>query len=232
MNNDLQTKLQQYSAEPPAGAWDKIAGALDSEGSFAERLFSYEEMPPAANWQKIEQGLAVQPEKAKLVPLRKRFTRPMRYIAAASILVVALVTITLTTERTEAGALDPDGTTAAPAANIPASTSTTQQVYPETTGTASNDDVFPADMQAKRKSAGSRRTFNTSPLNAVQNDYVSYRDGSGKVMKVARKMETYINCKDGDWQCKQRLQELRQKMAAKAMTTDFTGILEMLQQLQ
>ncbi|RYZ46461.1 MAG: hypothetical protein EOO14_24585 [Chitinophagaceae bacterium] len=232
MNNDLQTKLQQFSAEPPAGAWDKIAGALDSEGSFAARLFSYEEVPPAANWQKIEQGLATQPEKAKVVPLRKSFTRPMRYIAAASILVVALVTITLTTERTEAGALEPDGTTVSPAANIPASTSTTQPIYPETTGTAGNADVYPADLQAKRKSVSNRRSFSTSPVNAVQNDYVSYSDGSGKVMKVARKMETYINCKDGDWQCKQRLQELRQKMAAKAMTTDFTGILEMLQQLQ
>lgn len=236
MNNDLQNKLQQFSADPPAGAWDKIASALETEGSFAQRLFAYEEAPPATSWQQIEKDLDTLPEAAKVIPLRKRFTRPMRYIAAASILAIALVTITLTTERTEAGALGPDGTTVAPATvNIPASTSTTtstaQQDFTETTEAQRNTDGRSPGSQENR-STGRKRSFNTSPINAVRNDYVSYSDGSGKVMKVARKMETYINCKDGDWQCKQRLQELRQKMAAKAMTTDFTGILEMLQQLQ
>ncbi len=45
-------------------------------------------------------------------------------------------------------------------------------------------------------------------------------------------MADFVNCKDEDTGCKQRLKELRQRMAAKAMTTDFTGVLEMLRQLQ
>lgn len=241
MNSDLQNKLQQFSAEPPAGAWDKIASALDAEESFAPRLYAYEEAPPAANWQKIEQALAVQTDEARVVPLHRRLSKPMRYIAVASILAIILVTITLTTERTEAGALEGDGTTAVPAASIPVTAGTNTAENKNKAGqplnsnpTISENTNEPlAGPQAQRPTtAAGKRHFSTSPIKALHNDYVTYNDGNGKVMKVSRKMETYINCKDSDWQCKQRLQELRQKMAAKAMTTDFTGILEMLQQLQ
>jgi hypothetical protein len=242
MNSDLQNKLQQFSAEPPAGAWDKIASALDTEESFAPRLYAYEEAPPAANWQKIEQALAQPTATAKVVPLHRRLSRPMRYIAVASILAIILVTITLTTERTEAGSPEADGRTAVPAANIPVTAGTNtpgngnkagQPISNNAAATEDHNQKSLAGPQAQRPaSAAGKRQFSTSPINALQSEYVTYSDGNGKVMKVSRKMETYINCKDSDWQCKQRLQELRQIMAAKAMTTDFTGILEMLQQLQ
>lgn len=246
MNNDLQNKLQQFSAEPPGGAWDKIASALDTEESFAPRLYAYEEVPPAANWQKIEQAL-VEPteevtQKAKVVPLHRRLSKPMRYIAVASILAIILVTVTLTTERTEAGALETDGTTAVPAASLPVTTSTGSSNHGANAGqgltinesdTEDNGQNNLAGSQTQRPTSLARkRDFSTAPINALQSHYVTYSDGNGKIMRVSRKMETYINCDDSDRQCKQRLQELRQKMAAKAMTTDFTGILEMLQQLQ
>ncbi|HEV7331613.1 MAG TPA: anti-sigma factor [Flavisolibacter sp.] len=242
MNSDLQNKLQQFSANPPDGTWDKIANALDAEESYAQRLFAYEEEPPAANWQRIEQQLEEQPEGAKVVPIHKRFTRPMRYVAVASILAIILVTITLTTERTEAGALEAAGTTAVPTAKIPVTTGTVSTTPNTNTVRTFNPDARSPQNKSNEGLAGSqvrttspnagKRSISTTPINASLQDYVTYNDGNGKVMKVSRKMETYINCKDGDLQCKQRLQQLRQKMAAKAMTTDFTGILEMLQQLQ
>lgn len=246
MNSDLQNKLQQFSAEPPAGTWDKIASALDAEESFAPRLYAYEETPPAVNWQKIEKALAEQttdvPEKAKVVPLNRRLSKPMRYIAAASIIAIILVTITLTTERTEAGALETDGTTAVPAATLPVTAGTPpsgnrdnsrQDFNSNGSDTEPNGQNSLARSQTQRpNSLAGKRDFSTAPINALQSHYVTYSDGNGKVMRVSRKMETYINCDDSDRQCKQRLKELRQKMAAKAMTTDFTGILEMLRQLQ
>lgn len=246
MNSDLQNKLQQFSAEPPMEAWDKIASALDAEVSFAPRLYAYEETPPAASWQKIEKALAEQttdvPEKAKVVPLHRRLSKPMRYIAAASIIAIILVTITLTTERTEAGALETDSATVVPAANIPVTAGTDPAGNENKAGQSFNtNESFTEDNREESlagspgqrpSSAAGKRNFSTAPINALQSNYVTYSDGNGKVMRVSRKMETYINCQDSDRQCKQRLQELRQKMAAKAMTTDFTGILEMLQQLQ
>jgi hypothetical protein len=103
MNSNLQNKLQQFSAAPPDGVWDKIADALD-EGSFSQRLYQYEERPPAAAWQEVEKSLetAVPPN---VVPFTTRFRRPLRYAAAACLLAVILVTITLTVRRTEAGAI-------------------------------------------------------------------------------------------------------------------------------
>jgi hypothetical protein len=242
MNSDLQNKLQQFSAEPPAKAWDKIASALDAEESFAPRLYAYEEAPPAANWKKIEQALTAETEEAKVIPPHRRLSKPIRYIAAASIIAIILVTVTLTTERTEAGALETDGRTAVPSANIPVTAGTNSSGNRNNAGQPLNTNESAIEDNNQNSLAGSqtqrptslagKRSFSTTPINALQNNYVTYSDGNGKVMRVSRKMETYINCQDSDRQCKQRLKELRQKMAAKAMTTDFTGILEMLQQLQ
>ncbi|MBB1283693.1 hypothetical protein HRH25_04840 [Flavisolibacter sp. BT320] len=242
MNNDLQNKLQQFSPDPPAEAWDKIASALDAEESFAPRLYAYEETPPASNWQKIEQQALTVEKEAKIVPLHRRLSKPIRYIAAASIIAIILVTVTLTTERTEAGALETEGTTAVPSANIPVTAGTDPTGNENNSGQQFNTNESATDDNNQNSLAGSqtqrptsltgKRSFSTVPINALQSNYVTYSDGNGKVMRVSRKMETYINCQDSDRQCKQRLKELRQKMAAKAMTTDFTGILEMLQQLQ
>lgn len=242
MNSDLQNKLQQFSADPPAGAWNKIASALEADESFAPRLYAYEEEPPLANWQKIEQALAAHPEKTKHIPWHQRISRPVRYVAAAGILAIVLVAITLTTERTEAGALQAEGTAVAPATNLPVTTGTHpsgnknkagQPLNANATTPGGHSNKSPGRPQAQQPTpAAGNGNFSTAPVHALHNDYVTYSDGNGKVMKVSRKMETYINCRDGDQPCKQRLQELRKKMAAKAMTTDFTGILEMLQQLQ
>jgi hypothetical protein len=237
MNSDLQNKLQQFSADPPAGVWNKIAEALDTEEGFAQRLYQYEETPPAANWQKIEQHLAAHAETGKVVPFGKRITKPVRYIAVASLLVVILVTATLTIKRTEAGALDTEGTAVAPATNLPVTAGTLPINTDQQPGTfsqpaQSNSQEFPGPQTRETSSRSGKPAISTTPINAALNDYVTYSDGNGKVVKVSRKMETYINCSDSDQQCKQRLQQLRQKMAARAMTTDFTGILEMLQQLQ
>ena len=242
MNSDLQNKLQQFSADPPEGAWNKIVHALDAEESFVQRLFEYEETPATANWQKIEQQIDAQPEEAQVITLRKRFARPMRYIAAASILAVILVTVTLTADRTEAGALEAEGTTLAPAASVPVTTGTISTTPKTNTAQQSNPDAQPRQNNSNEDPAGSqvqttapnagKQSIRTTPIKAALQDYVTYSDGNGKVVKVSRKMETYVNCSNNDLRCKQRLQQLRQKMAAKAMTTDFTGILEMLQQLQ
>ncbi|MDQ3278166.1 MAG: hypothetical protein M3Q06_07555 [Bacteroidota bacterium] len=238
MNSNFQNKLQQFSANPPEGVWNKIANALDTDEGFAQRLYTYEETPPTITWQKIEQGLETQAEPVKVVPISKRFSKPMRYVAAASVLAITLLTVILTRKGTDAVSSDRQGTTVAPAVNVPVSVATSQSADNQPAGTTlqpstNNKNESLAGSRSKAASASNSRRLNTTtPINVSVNDYVTYNDGNGKVVKVSRKMENFINCDDGDWQCKQRLQKLRQKMAAKAMTTDFTGILEMLRQLQ
>lgn len=236
MNSNLQNKLQQFRATPPEGAWNEIAQALDAETNYGRRLHNYEESPSAANWQHIEEALQ-NSVPAKVVPLTTRFRKPLRYIAVACFIGVVLVTVTLTVRRTEAGALEPTGrgtaNTIVSRGNGSASQSplSTQPAANTTTETQANT---PAQKNTEPGAANTpAATAETAGVNyASLNNYVLFNDDDGKVRRISKKMAGFIHCKDGDSGCRQRLQFLRQKLAAKAMTTDFTGILDMLQQLQ
>ena len=70
--------------------------------------------------------------------------------------------------------------------------------------------------------------FNFSSLN----DHMVYSDGDGNAMKLPKKLFSLVNCPDGDGSCKERIHQLQQKLSSTAMTADFTGILDMLRQLQ
>lgn len=246
MDRHLQHKLQQFSAAPPDGAWQKISNALDAGESVGQRLLEYEEMPPAAAWLKIEKSLD-EAVPAKVVPFTNRFRKPLRYAAVASFLAVVLVTITLTVERTEAGALDPENTitvktnaaTTSPAMESdnlknPSAEAVTNNQQEQQTATTNNSDVAEMEKQnpATITAANNRKTNKAGPIYSSLNKYVFFSDGDGRTRKVSKKLASYVNCKENDLQCKQRLKELRQRMAASAMTTDFTGVLDLLRQLQ
>lgn len=231
MNSNLQSKLQEFRATPPDGVWSKIADALD-EGTVSQRLSQYEENPPATAWQAIENSLTTAaPEPAKEVPFTIRFRKPLRYAAAACFLAVILVTVTLTVRRTEAGAIDAGSKTTVPAGNTAATTTASEQnaLSPQQENSTAATET---SETTTAKGSNSHQPKNARASYASLNEYVFFRDGDGKMRKVAKKLAGFVNCKDGDSNCQQRLQLLRQKMAANAMTTDFTGILDMLRQLQ
>jgi hypothetical protein len=251
MDSNLQNKLQQFSATPPDSVWNKIADALDTEESLSQRLYNYEENPPAAVWQKVEEGLEENPAPAKVIPFTTRFRIPIRYTAVACFLAVVLVTITLTVKRTEAGSIEAESNTTVPANHSTAANNSKEQKNTSTRiASSSEQNETGADESAQQTSTNisvpekknnaiaSAETEHTGKRKNVVaaysslNEYVFFNDGDGKLRKVSKKLASFVNCKDGDTGCKQHLQQLRQKMAAKAMTTDFTGILEMLRQLQ
>lgn len=244
MDSNLQNKLQQFSATPPNGVWDKIADALDEE-AFSQRLYQYEENPPVAAWRQIEKELTdAEHSPARVVPFTTRFRKPLRYVAVACIMAVILVTITLSVRRTEAGALDTVGNTTVPESNTVVETNsrsaertaaTPQQPDRKSTPLQATDPVAKENATPDASTANAnnkQQAFRPDTRYASLNEYIFFRDGDGKMRKIAKKLAAYVNCKTSDSNCQQRLQELRQKMAANAMTTDFTGILDLLRQLQ
>lgn len=242
MDSNLQNKLQQFSPTPPEGVWNKIAAALDEEGTYAERLFQYEEVPPLSAWTAIEKNLE-EPATVKVVPFTKRFSTPLRYAAVACFIAVILITITLTVKRTEAGAIQANSNTTVPTEK-PVATSTPAPVTGEDTKQVKNRRSEQATASSNTKAIKPARTTTASaiaerkttlPAKAAypaSKTYVTFSDGDGKLRKVSKKMAGFIQCSNDDAACKQRLQRLRQKMAASVITTDFTGVLEMLRQLQ
>lgn len=240
MDSNLQSKLQQYSPTPPEGVWNKIADALDSGEDYARRLYAFEEQPPATAWPQLESALE-ENHHTKVVPFTKRFKIPLRYLAAASIIAVVLITISLTVRKTKAGDLQVANHSGAVATTTPvtpakqnnhtAQTPNEQQekTWQQTPVTDKQNGRIAAsgsDAQA----AGRPSAPSSGAASTVR--YLMYDDGDGNLIRVSKKVAGLINCKDGDYACQQRLRQLRQTLATKATTADFTGILEMLHQLQ
>ncbi|MDB5208956.1 MAG: hypothetical protein JWR72_4031 [Flavisolibacter sp.] len=67
---------------------------------------------------------------------------------------------------------------------------------------------------------------------AAANNYMVYCDGDGNAMKLPKKLFSLVSCQDGDGSCKERIYQLQQKLSSPAITADFTGVLEILHQLQ
>ena len=62
--------------------------------------------------------------------------------------------------------------------------------------------------------------------------YMIYSDGNGNAIRLPKKIFSAFACPTDNFDCKQRLQELREKFAASATTADFNGLLEILKSLQ
>lgn len=257
MNSDLQNKLSSFEATPPREVWDKIVEALDNENAFAQRLYNYQAIPKTNIWEKIESSMEeVVP--AKVVPFTIRYRKPIRYIAAASILAVILVSAALLMKRTEAGSLETAGEKTVPARDVsiqnPAVTSTINlntQVETAANLSANNQlDIYQAAIRKKRflnfirpqnifkaivlsenfvpEGVEQNELFSFSKLN----DYMVYSDGDGNAMKVPKKLFSLVNCADGDGTCRERILRMQQKLSSASIAADFTGVLEMLRQLQ
>ncbi len=241
MDRHLQHKLEEFSTPPPPGAWAKIADTLDADSGYAGRLLQYEAQPPAPVWQHIEATLNNEHTPAKIVPFRTRFRRPMRYAAVACLLAAVLVTVTLTVKRTEAGAIEAGSQTTVPSREqaisntsaLPKENSRSPVVVPAGTDRNGGTPLSPpAEKESSTASVPALSDVGAAPAFAANDDYVVFSDGDGRTRKVSKKLAGMVNCKDDDLPCKQQLQQLRQKMAASIMTTDFAGLVESLRKLQ
>jgi len=82
----IADKLNRVNENPPASIWNKINAELGNEvliEKFAKNLNALEVTPPESNWQSIVSELD---NKIPVVPLTKKYTRFVKYAAAAVIL--------------------------------------------------------------------------------------------------------------------------------------------------
>jgi hypothetical protein len=260
MDSHLQNKLYHFEANPPQEVWDKIAGSLDTEETFSHRLFEYEVQPPPQAWSVIEASLDQANTPAKVIPLT-RYKKPVRYIAAASIIAIILAITTLNTG--ESGGNTTQATTKTslpinqasilpvpkkpvlveePAPTSPAvvtvkRTEKAEKVYRKT-NTPKKALGF-IDLQNAMNRISLSGQFIPDEVNkeqmfdfSVLDNYMVYSDGDGNAIKLPKKLFSLVNCQDGDGSCKERIHQLRQKLTANFASTDFAGLLEIVRQLQ
>lgn len=253
MNDGLQNKLFHYEAPPPEGIWENIAVALDGDDTYPRRLAVYEAEPPLVVWKRLESSLNEAATPAKVVPFLIRYKNPLRYVAAATIIAVALVTLTLTMRQTEAGSLA--GAQKKPALPRIQTEPDSNPVHKEEAAVATVNDVDPTAGKTvlatvKRTLAYIRPqnilpklslTKRFIPRRATEepvanfsalDDFMVYSDEDGTAMRLPKKLFALVNCHDGDGSCRERLQSLRQKLSANVAPSDFTGMLDLVRQLQ
>lgn len=224
MNNQLQNKLLNYEVMPPNEAWNKIESALaDSWTSFSGKLLQFEETPPASVWEKINQQLdAPAAEEAKVVPFLTRYRKPLQYSGAMVIFVVAAIIVSLLiSKKTE-------------------SESPLDKVMNAGKATNKIDEI-----KQKRNKAIYNSEFNSTSVQSISpetneiiisslksDQYMIINDGNGNKIRLAKKIYASFECSINNLDCKERLKKLKRKFASCAITSDFTGVLDILKNLQ
>lgn len=254
MSSQLQHKLLRYEVQPPDGVWNKIAASLDENVSFtlSKKLDQYKEEPSRSVWQNISSQLDHSVfEKAKVVPFYVRYRKPLKYSGAVAIFIFLAVLTSLFVSRKTESDLPPRGI-----ANVNTTKKNTSKPSEISKGNntvaQSTEKNKPEHRITKSKASGVRQEElhnpaflpfeNFFPQQAERNKIISssvssdkymiYSDGNGNVVRLPKKIFNAFACPADDVICKQRLRQLKEKFAASAMTTDFTGLLQILKSLQ
>lgn len=253
MSSQIQHKLFNYEVPPPQGVWNKIAESLDENISLtlSEKLYQYEEEPSTTVWQNISSQLDdSSKQEAKVVPFFVRYRKPLKYSAAVAIFAFAALLTSLFISKKSESEL--------PAQNIAGSISTKKDTSKSpieskvenslaklSEGNKTEHSVAQSKVSRNKQdnyenSSSSFESFlpqqaerNEVVSSSVLNDkYMMYSDDDGNVVRLPKKIFSAFACPADDIICKQKLQQLKQKFAASAMTADFNGLLQILKSLQ
>lgn len=252
MSNHLQHKLFNYHAQPRAEVWEKIVVALDdeSEKPFPERLINYELEPPPFIWDNIAAALY---EEAPVIPLKKRFSKPIRYGAvAASLLFAALLINLLLTQKSVSSEGDiisgikPNSSVPQPSQKALETFNSSNYLegneaasaFPHTNG-EENIPIRIITLRSNNKKVNPR--FNQVVANnnnsAVEfeflNRYSIFSKNTGEAFRVSKKLFNLFLCSEVNEYCKLNIEMVKGRMASPSVlaSADFPGVLELLQSM-
>lgn len=260
MTESFKKKLQDFAPEPPKSVWEGIVSRLNDSPVFADKLAGYEATPPAGAWKAIVQQLD-QKEKEPLVRIIRpnRYAAAAILLIVAGITYFSLFqqepVQAITTTQAVSPVPFPNSNPAPPVsvssgdndiARQPSPADKSEEAYAnqdkKQTALAhlsgEPDHHIPesalgfADENSDKlfipsHAAPTRRLL----LSPTADRYMVYSDGQGNAMRLPRHMFDYVACITNELDCKKRIAQLRSKAAAITMSTDFSGVLEMLAKL-
>lgn len=244
MSNELQQKMYNYDVQPPVESWNRIVAALAEEGSLAERLKNFEAFPPATAWNKIEAELGT--EETKVISLKRK--NALRYIAAAVVFALIVFSGTFLLENNK----NNDTVSQSNATNKNTAVTSSERLNTPYSTTANQNDLIhhSADRQIAytkpKRIAVSKFIARLQQITAPEkvepqrkisfdntvDRYMVYSDGDGNAMRLPKKLYDAISCVQFDISCKDKMQSMQQKIANASFTSDFTAVLEMLNNLK
>jgi hypothetical protein len=253
MSDQFENRLLHYAPQPPQRVWEFIDKALDEvpASTLSQKLYAFEEVPPADSWDKIELGLGSgRPGRVFRVPQTRNW---LRYAAAAVILFAVLLLTWQTGKRVDSAEIaaaaqkNPDSPVTEQRLATPAADTQHEVAAITVNGKAiqtrySEKQIFKSRLhpQPDLLAAVSLRKFmprmayekQTVATNIPLEKYMVYSDGDGNAMKLPKKLFDFITCVREEVVCQQQMQQLQQRFALTAMTTDFTGVLDIVKNLK
>jgi hypothetical protein len=238
-----------YEAQPDEKVWEKLSATLDLgvASPFARKLYEFETTPPSNTWDQVSAQLKKEanPKQGFFI----RYHRPLKYTGAAAILItMAVLSSLLISKKTESEVQT--NMAALPIVPKPAGPAkTTTLSGNEKPEIAAHIDPVVTRIQKFIQGKKSRRSVSAiaysdmmssamEPRNAllsytipVGNDVV-YNDGDGQAVTLPKKLFEAMGCYDHNSNCHERIKKLQQKLAATALNSDFTGVLEILKNLE
>ena len=251
MSSSIHDKLFRYEVQPPNRVWDEISAAMDSPiHTIGERLHDFEAVPDKKAWGRIEQLL--QPTKSgQRIPFYKRYSRPLRYSGVAAAIIFAAITLSLLVSKKTESEVPAPAITSNGSAGIDNNKQQNDQNDDGSRTTVAAITGKESKFSFKRNlfRAASSISINPPPLSekflataaerhAViaehlsDDKYMVYSDGNGHAFRLPKKIFDAIACPLDNNSCKQRIKNLQEIMAGAAVTSDFGGILQILEHLQ
>lgn len=234
MSTDWQRRLLNYEVKPPADTWKAVAEALnETNPAFVQRLQNYEQAPDAECWSKLAEQLNAGKE---AIPLYHRYSKLIKYVSAAAILIILAVSISLlfipkheseiaATRKLDAGTIEQNRNTFSDSDK----------------NTFLNNRV---ESENRKKKDSETEYYSTAPKGLAAkvssyNRYIAFTNNKGKTVKLSKKVMPVFNCADNaaasnSLRCKENIKSLQQKMATSTLppTTDFAGLIDMIKHLE
>ncbi len=219
MSNPIEHKLFHYEVEPPAKNWDAISHALDEQMiSYPDRLYHFEQVPSAEIWTAIQPELdaitTIQP--ATVIPFYKRNSQVLKYMAAASILVIIAIAIALLMNKDA----------------VP------NEVAMQPTIQEPKNNVVAADPKGPQLT-DKKQALPSSPRAQFAGRYVTMADDEGKSVRLSKKAYNVFNCAENTAainyeRCKENIEAMQHKMSASLLSPsgDFAGLIDMIRTLE
>ena len=258
MEQNFQDRLKNFQLPPPDGAWNKIEGVLEAQEDkrLARKLFYFEVIPPVQAWQKLSFRIGNNKQTpARKRPIKRYLVYAS--IAATIILsIVSVKLITgngnsateeslITTPKIlkrESPSKNSDFKETDSVNLINQTIHSPNHLMaalhsPSKKSWLSNHKIRLKDIEERLiGSASSLEKF--VPELASRNKQISYEDGldrymiyasdDGNAVRLPKKMYDNFACPSNDPSCKEKIKNLQQKMVQASFASDFTGVLDLL----
>ena len=258
MDNQIQNKLSQFEVQPPEGSWQRLADALDENTlrGIGNKLSQLEVLPNQDAWSRINSHLN-NAAPARVIPFHRKYAKHLKYGSAVAVFAaVALVSNLLISKKTGSEITVPS--TVKNILNTPRNQQQQDAAveFPVTTDRdVAVNETAPLTSRHKNFAYTRKERSELTPtmaglvssgnnvipqyahrntiiaFNEDSDRYMAYSMDNGNAIKLPKKMYDAITCPTKDANCLQKIKQLQEKMAASALLADFTGVLDILNNL-